>query len=403
MRSVYTVAQVNSYIKNMFAQDYLLKSIWVKGEISNLKIHTSGHIYFTLKDDAGILSSILFAGYRSGLQFDLQNGQKITAFGSIDVYERDGKYQFYVRSIQLSGIGELYERFEQLKKELDEQGMFSPIYKKPFPTYVKVLGIVTASTGAAVHDIIQVAKRRNPYLSIILYPAIVQGSGAPASIANGIRALDRYGVDMMIVGRGGGSIEDLWAFNEKEVAQAAFDCTVPILSAVGHETDFTILDFVADGRAPTPSAAAELAVFEITTIEQQLLSTRNHLKMVMNKRLQRERMLLKQQTLRLEMNKPMSRLLRQRMDVAHYEQRLIQRMHEILLQRHHTLDVLREKLQGFSPMTHLKTGYAYVQDASQKQVRSVHGRLVGENLTVNFQDGALQVTIDKIYSDVKGE
>ena len=248
-RNVYTVAQVNSYIKNMFTQDYMLQSISVKGEVSNCKYHTSGHIYFTLKDRSGTIACVMFAGSRSGLAFRMSEGMQVVVTGRIDVYERDGKYQLYAQKITRQGIGDLYARFEQLKRELEEEGMFAAQYKRPIPKYIRTLGVVTAQTGAAVRDIINIAGRRNPYVQIILYPAIVQGEAAVQSIINGIHALEDAGVDVIIAGRGGGSIEDLWAFNEEAVARAVFECSVPVISAVGHETDTTIIDFVADLRA----------------------------------------------------------------------------------------------------------------------------------------------------------
>ena len=269
-QNVYTVSQVNSYIKNMFAQDFLCSSIMIKGELSNVKYHGSGHIYFTLKDTGAAISCVMFAGNRGGLTFRMEEGQQVVVGGSLDVYERDGKYQLYARQIERLGDGYLYEQYEKLKKELAEMGMFDAAYKTKIPFYVRKLGVVTAQTGAAVRDIINVAKRRNPFIEIVLYPAIVQGDQAVCSIINGIHALEREGVDVMIVGRGGGSIEDLWAFNHREVAQAVFDCSVPIISAVGHETDTTIIDYVADLRAPTPSAAAELAVCDMAAVVQQL-------------------------------------------------------------------------------------------------------------------------------------
>ena len=262
MKNVYSVGQVNTYIKNMFAQDFMMQRISVKGEVSNCKYHSSGHIYFTLKDAVGTIGAIMFAGNRRGLAFPMKEGDKVIVTGSIEVYERDGKYQLYAREIALDGAGNLYLKFEALKRELEEMGMFAPEYKKPIPKYIRRLGIVTAPTGAAVQDIRNIARRRNPYVQLILYPALVQGDGAVNSIINGIHALDALGVDVIIVGRGGGSIEDLWAFNEEEVARAIFECETPVISAVGHETDTTIADYVADMRAPTPSAAAELAVFD---------------------------------------------------------------------------------------------------------------------------------------------
>ena len=260
MRNVYTVKQVNAYIKNMFTQDFMLNRIYIKGEVSNCKYHTSGHLYFSLKDESGTIACVMFAGQRSGLSFRMQEGQQVIVLGSVSVYERDGRYQVYAKEIVLDGAGLLYEKFIKLKKELEEMGMFAPEYKKPIPKYVRTVGVVTAPTGAAVRDIINITRRRNPYVQILLYPALVQGDGASESVVRGIRALEEAKVDVMIVGRGGGSIEDLWAFNEEMVARAVFECSVPVISAVGHETDTTIIDYVADLRAPTPSAAAELAI-----------------------------------------------------------------------------------------------------------------------------------------------
>ena len=260
MKNTYSVGQVNRYIKNMFTQDYLLQKIYVKGEVSNCKYHTSGHIYFSLKDETGTLNCVMFAGHRRGLAFAMKNGDKVIVGGSVDVYERDGRYQMYAKEITLEGAGALYERYLALKQELEDMGMFAQEYKQPIPRFIRRLGVVTAPTGAAVQDIRNISYRRNPYLQIILYPALVQGAGAAESIVKGIQMLDKTDVDVIIVGRGGGSIEDLWAFNEEIVARAIFECSTPIISAVGHETDFTIADFAADLRAPTPSAAAELAV-----------------------------------------------------------------------------------------------------------------------------------------------
>ena len=266
MKNTYSVGQVNRYIKNMFTQDYLLQKIYVKGEVSNCKYHTSGHIYFSLKDETGTLNCVMFAGHRRGLAFAMKNGDKVIVGGSVDVYERDGRYQMYAKEITLEGAGILYERYLALKQELEDMGMFAQEYKQPIPRFIRRLGVVTAPTGAAVQDIRNISYRRNPYLQIILYPALVQGAGAAESIVKGIQMLDKTDVDVIIVGRGGGSIEDLWAFNEEIVARAIFECSTPIISAVGHETDFTIADFAADLRAPTPSAAAELAVDDYRSV-----------------------------------------------------------------------------------------------------------------------------------------
>ena len=277
MRNVYTVKQVNAYIKNMFTQDFMLNRIYIKGEVSNCKYHTSGHLYFSLKDESGTIACVMFAGQRSGLSFRMQEGQQVIVLGSVSVYERDGRYQVYAKEIVLDGAGLLYEKFIKLKKELEEMGMFAQEYKQPIPEFIRRLGVVTAPAGAAIQDIRNISLRRNPYVQIILYPALVQGEGAADSIVKGIRMLDEAGVDVMIVGRGGGSIEDLWAFNEEKVARAIFDCRTPVISAVGHETDFTIADFVADLRAPTPSAAAELAVAQYGKLVENTASFRERL------------------------------------------------------------------------------------------------------------------------------
>ena len=270
MKNIFSVGQINRYVKNMFTQDFILQKIYVKGEVSNCKYHTSGHIYFSLKDETGVLSCVMFAGHRRGLAFRMKDGDRVVVGGAVDVYERDGRYQLYAKEITLEGAGALYERFLALKAELEEMGMFAEEYKQPIPHYIHRLGVVTAPTGAAVQDIRNISLRRNPYLQIILYPALVQGEGAADSIVHGIHMLDQAGVDTIIVGRGGGSIEDLWAFNEEKVARAIFECRTPIISAVGHETDFTIADFVADYRAPTPSAAAEVVAVDIRELESAL-------------------------------------------------------------------------------------------------------------------------------------
>ena len=304
MRNVYTVKQVNLYIKNMFTQDFMLNRIYVKGEVSNCKYHTSGHIYFSLKDESGTIACIMFASAWSGLSFRMREGQKVVVLGSVNVYERDGKYQLYANEIILEGAGLLYEKFEALKQELEEMGMFADEYKQPIPKCAKTVGIVTAPTGAAVRDIIQIASRRNPYVQLILYPALVQGEGAADSIVRGIRMMEKQNVDVMIVGRGGGSIEDLWAFNEEKVARAIFECRVPVISAVGHETDTLISDFVADLRAPTPSAAAELAVYDYRHVLEQMEAFFSRMRRQMRLKTMLERRRLEQLELRLKHTHP---------------------------------------------------------------------------------------------------
>lgn len=405
MQNVYSVAQVNTYIKNMFSQDYMLRSIMVRGEVSNCKYHSFGHIYFTLKDKLGVISCVMFAGNRGGLSFPLKEGMQVVVSGNIDVYERDGKYQLYAKKITLDGIGQLYERFEALKNELEERGLFAREYKQPIPEYIQTLGVVTAKTGAAVRDIINIAKRRNPYVQIILYPAIVQGEYAAQSIVNGIRALEAIGVDLMIVGRGGGSIEDLWAFNEEIVAQAVFDCSVPIISAVGHETDTTIIDYVADLRAPTPSAAAELAVSDIMLLEEQLLGAKERLHGSMNRVLERNRLQLSHELMRLRQFSPQSKIQTMRFTTIRAQEMLQYQMEQILQNYHKRLAVYIERLKGVSPLDKLNQGFSYVADASGKTVNTIYMVNRGDDLTIHVKNGKIKTVVTDIMeaNPAKGE
>ncbi len=389
-KNIYTVAQVNSYIRNMFTQDFMLNAISVRGEVSNCKYHGSGHIYFTLKDGGGAIACVMFAGNRSGLAFRMQEGQKVVVTGTIDVYERDGKYQLYARQISLDGEGDLYTRFIQLKEELAEMGMFAPEYKQPIPKYIRTLGVVTASTGAAIRDIINITKRRNPYVQIILYPAIVQGEQAAASIVNGIRALEQLQVDVMIVGRGGGSAEDLWAFNEREVAQAVFDCMVPVISAVGHETDTTIIDFVSDLRAPTPSAAAELAVYEQSVLDAQLAGAADTLQRRLRHVIEKKRLLLGQYRVRLQKASPIHRVHEQQNRLISLEDHLTGAMTDRLRRTRHRLELYIEKFKGLSPLGKLNQGYAYVADSRGHRLGSIEQIKPQDGLSVYVADGVVE-------------
>ena len=383
----------------MFTQDYFLQTVFVKGEVSNCKYHPSGHIYFTLKDSASALNCIMFAGDRRGLAFRLTEGQQVIAKGSVSVFERDGRYQLYVKEITLDGAGALYEKYEHLKRELAEEGMFALEYKQPIPKYIHTLGVVTADTGAAVRDIIQIATRRNPYVQIILYPALVQGASAAPSIVNGIRALERQGVDVMIVGRGGGSIEDLWAFNERMVAQAVFDCSVPIISAVGHETDTTIIDYVADLRAPTPSAAAELAVTAANDIDQEILSRQERLYRQMDRVLQRKRQQAEQREMRLKYLSPANRIREKRTYSIQLEDRLQNRLQAILRERRHNLALYIERMKAVSPLEKLNSGFSYVEDTDGKNIRSVIQVEAGERLRIRVSDGVIDTRVEQIQKE----
>ena len=395
-KNIYSVGQVNSYIKNMFAQDFLMRNICIKGEVSNCKYHTSGHIYFTMKDATGTLNAVMFAGYRRGLKFTMKEGDKIIVTGSVEIYERDGKYQLYAKEIELDGAGDLYLRFEALKRELEEMGMFSPQYKRPIPKYASRIGVVTAPTGAAVQDIRNISSRRNPYVQLILYPALVQGDGAAESIVQGIRALDELGVDVIIVGRGGGSIEDLWAFNEEIVARAIFECHTPIISAVGHETDTTIADYVADMRAPTPSAAAELAVFDYRMVKQQMDAYYNRMNTIMDSRMQVVRLRLQHLESKLQGLSPENKLRENRMHVAELEQRIEQLMQRTFIDRRHKVALLAERLEGVSPLRKLSSGYAYVTNCEKKAVTSAENIEKGDELSIHLLKGQLKAKVTEV-------
>ena len=395
MRSEYTVSQVNAYIRNMFTQDFLLKSLTVKGEVSNCKYHSSGHIYFTLKDGGGAIACVMFRSDRDrgGLNFQMKEGQQVKITGTIDVYERDGKYQLYAKKIEQDGEGALFEKFEELKKKLEEAGMFSADYKQPIPAYIRTLGVVTAPTGAAVRDIINVATRRNPHIQIILYPAIVQGDQAAESIVKGIETLAHTEADVIIVGRGGGSIEDLWAFNEEIVAQAIFDCPVPIISAVGHETDTTIADFVADKRAATPSQAAEFAVFEYRRFVQDLQDYSYALRSGIDRTITRRRLEEKRYTESLKHLSPLGRIRDRALRSDQYQELLQNLMDRKLSENRHRLEIAIEKLKGLSPLDRLKSGYSYVADSKGANIRSIQGVSKGDELTVYVSDGQIKTKV----------
>ena len=401
-KNIYSVGQVNTYIKNLFAQDFLLHQISVKGEVSNCKYHSSGHIYFTIKDEKGAMSAIMFAGNRRGLTFPMKEGDKVVVTGSIEVYERDGKYQIYAKEITRDGMGDLYLRFEALKRELEEMGMFAQEYKQPIPKYARTIGIVTAPTGAAVQDIRNIASRRNPYVQLILYPALVQGEGAADSIVNGIRALEQLNVDVMIVGRGGGSIEDLWAFNEEIVARAIFDCSIPIISAVGHETDWTIADFVSDLRAPTPSAAAELAVFDHELVMRQLAMAKERLNGRMKDKLDRSREKTNFMQTGLRYLNPVNQLNEKRQRLMAWEEKLEEAMKWQLREKRHKLQILSGRLEGCSPVKKLSGGYAYIQTAQKKPLLKAAMVSPQEELTIYLTDGSLKATVTEVKENESG-
>lgn len=395
-RNVYTVKQVNSYIKNMFTQDFMLNRIYVKGEVSNCKYHTSGHIYFSLKDESGTIACVMFAGQRGGLSFHMREGQQTIVLGSVNVYERTGSYQLYAQEIRLDGEGTLYEKYQMLKQELEEMGMFAPEYKKAIPRYAKRIGVVTAPTGAAVRDIMNISARRNPYVQLLLYPAQVQGEGAKESIVRGIRMLETKNVDVIIVGRGGGSIEDLWAFNDECVARAIFDCQVPVISAVGHETDVTIADYVADLRAPTPSAAAELAVWDYRQLQGYLDECRLRMNRSMTGTIRINRLRLKELDVRLSYLHPRHKLQDQQQRLIELEEELRTLMRDQVKEARHRLAIQIEKLNGLSPVRKLNQGFAYVEEADGGVVKSIRQVEKGDELTVYVTDGLIRTSVKAV-------
>ena len=396
MKSVYSVSQVNSYIKNMFTQDFVLNSIYIKGEVSNCKYHTSGHIYFSLKDKGGVISGVMFAGNRGGLNFTLKEGQDVIVLGSVSVYEKSGLYQVYAKQIMLDGAGQLYQKYEELKKELEEMGMFDIMYKQPIPKYATKIGICTASTGAAIQDIRNISSRRNPYVQLYLYPAIVQGENAAASIVQGLRYLDEMDMDVIIVGRGGGSIEDLWAFNEEAVARTIFNMKTPVISAVGHETDTTIADYVADLRAPTPSAAAESAVFDYNEFKNKLFQYKRTLENKLEREIQKNRILVKNYEARVNYASPKNQLLTKKQYVDELFTKMENLFKNKLTNDKHTLGILAERLNGLSPLNKLSNGYAYITDDNLHTITSVGQIDVGEKVLLNLKDGKVTSVVEKI-------
>lgn len=393
MKNIFSVGQINRYVKNMFAQDFILQKIYVKGEVSNCKYHTSGHIYFSLKDETGVLSCVMFAGHRRGLAFRMKDGDRVVVGGAVDVYERDGRYQLYAKEISLEGAGALYERFLALKTELEEMGMFAQEYKQPIPAFIHRLGVVTAPTGAAVQDIRNISLRRDPYLQIILYPALVQGEGAADSIVRGIHMLDQAEVDVIIVGRGGGSIEDLWAFNEEKVARAIFECRTPIISAVGHETDFTIADFVADLRAPTPSAAAELAVADFRQILQNIAGLRDRMQKAMQRRAELGRAQLMQYQMRFQYLNPEAKLRDNRQRLADLDELLRRAMKNRIAEERHMLGIYLERYRGLSPLYKLNQGYSFVSDREGNGIISTKQVHSGDLLETSVTDGVIEAEV----------
>lgn len=397
---IFSVSEANNFIKALLDRVPQLQEIFVRGEISNYKLYPSGHHYFTLKDAEGAMRCVLFKGNALRLRFRPENGMKVIAFGRISVFPRDGVYQLYVSELSPEGAGDLHVAFEQLKAQLEREGLFDPAHKKPLPRYPKTIAIITSPAGAAVHDMLRILRARWPLTEVKLLGVRVQGTEAPPEIAGALRYANRYKVaDLIITGRGGGSIEDLWAFNERMVAQAVFDCSVPIISAVGHETDTTIIDYVADLRAPTPSAAAELAVTQVSDIENEILDRQDRLYQRMGRVLQHKRQQADQMEMRLKYLSPASRIREKRTYSIQLEDRLQNRLQAILRERRHNLALYIERMKAVSPLEKLNSGFSYVEDTDGKNIRSVIQVEAGERLRIRVSDGVIDTRVEQIQKE----
>lgn len=396
-RRVYRVSQVNRYVKSIFAQDPILSGLWVSGEISNFKRHSSGHLYFTLKDAEGAASAVMFASDARMLKFRPSEGMKVEVQGYVSLYEKTGQYQLYVRRMEQAGEGALYQAFIQLKEKLETEGLFDHAYKKPIPKFPSRVGLITSPTGAAVRDMIQIARRRHPGIQLILYPVLVQGVDASMSIVSAIRHMNREQLaDVLIVGRGGGSIEDLWAFNEEETARAIFESEIPVISAVGHETDFTIADFAADLRAPTPSAAAELAVPEVTEVIAGIENQKRQLRSSIHRALDKKRLQLKYYADSVSYRMVRYKVDSYRQQLDQMEQNLHQLMRRKLERMQNRLHYEANRLELLNPERPLTKGYSILSDENGV-IDSVHKLKQGAEITARLADGRIKlITGDRI-------
>ena len=388
-----TVTQLNLYIKNTMEADFLLSNVWVKGEISNFKLHSSGHIYLTLKDETGVLKSVMFRAYASRLNFVPENGMKVLAHGRISVYERDGQYQLYIDGMQPDGTGALYLAYEQMKKRLEEEGLFDQSLKKTIPKYPGKIAVITSPTGAAVRDIINVLSRRYKLADITLYPVLVQGEGASNQIAKAIEYVNaKTESDVIIVGRGGGSIEDLWAFNEEITARAIFNSIVPVISAVGHETDFTISDFVADLRAPTPSAAAELATPSTEEVLQLIENYKTRLNISVRAELNNKRNRVEYLKKRISVNSILNLYNQKRIYIDSLTKQAENTVKLKLSKCRNELSSYAAKMEAMSPLSVLARGYGVIE-YNDKTVKSVNDLSAGDIIDIKLVDGNINAQV----------
>lgn len=401
---IFTVGQINRYIRNLLENDFILSSLLVKGEISNFKAHSSGHLYFTLKDASGALSCVMFRQDAAGLPFEPENGMQVVVYGHISLYEKTGQYQLYAEFMEPLGIGALQVAFEQLKEKLAEEGLFDGDFKREIPKNPSCIAVITSPTGAAVRDILQIVKRRDPNVKVAIFPTLVQGEQAAADIVRSLKLVNEWGkADVIILGRGGGSMEDLWCFNDENVARAVFASEIPVISAVGHETDFTITDFVADMRAPTPSAAAELATTPLAERREAFHRLELRLERDVSALLTSCRRRLDLLKSRPVMERPLERIYRTMMDVEETQQRLDKEMTNRLMQRAERWQYLTNRLEAASPLAVMSRGYVMAVTSSGNLLTSVKQAEVGDRVTLHLQDGKIKTNIQEKEVFTHGE
>lgn len=401
---IFTVGQINRYIRNLLENDFILSSLLVKGEISNFKAHSSGHLYFTLKDASGALSCVMFRQDATGLPFEPENGMQVVVYGHVSLYEKTGQYQLYAEFLEPLGIGALQVAFEQLKEKLAAEGLFDGDFKREIPKNPSCIAVITSPTGAAVRDILQIVKRRDPNVKVAIFPTLVQGEQAAADIVRSLKLVNEWGkADVIILGRGGGSMEDLWCFNDENVARAVFASEIPVISAVGHETDFTITDFVADMRAPTPSAAAELATTPLTERREAFHRLELRLERDVSALLTSCRRRLDLLKSRPVMERPLERIYRTMMDVEETQQRLDKEMTNRLMQREERWQYLTNRLEAVSPLAVMSRGYVMAVTSSGKLLTSVKQAEVGDRVTLHLQDGKMETNIQEKEVFTHGE
>lgn len=391
---ILSVSDINNYIKNTMDNDFILNNASIKGEISNFKIHSSGHIYFSMKDQWSKINCVMFRSAAKGLKFLPENGMKVIGKGRISTYVKDGAYQLYCDKLELEGLGELYIAFEKLKSKLEKEGLFKEEYKKPLPKYAKKIGVITSQTGAAIRDIINVATRRNKNCEILIYPSLVQGTNASADIIKGIKELNKIkDLDVIILARGGGSIEELWAFNDEELAREVFNSKIPIITGVGHETDFTIVDFVSDKRAPTPSAAAEIAIKDLQELNSNLENYRNTLNYYILNNLKEKYNKLDRLKLSLEGNSPERIIINEYNKIDFIINKLNSRIKTELDKRKEELSKMSILLSSNNPLNILNKGYSVIQDEKGKVISSIKVLDKKKKVTINLKDGKKEYRI----------